>query len=274
MTTQVPLKLVTGGTPKVKEFAATDTIAASNLDASLLTLTGTAAPTNKDLSDPTNKSYDKHWSKRVQSYYNDANATTWTNVGFKAAPTLSSNGGTFVSKNNDPIGQLCRFDTSAVSGNAQGLITASFDYTQRQWNPEWVCTVRTHTAITSACFLVGLFDQNIDALVVAPSTQHCALFRYDTGLDTTGQWSTVTCDGTTPTTNTGAGCAIATATAYTLRLMLKAAAVDFYINDALVFSHTTHLPGSTTNLGFGARVIARSASARGLHVGQVTLLAA
>jgi hypothetical protein len=111
---------------------------------------------------------------------------------------------------------------------------------------------------------------NMDAVGVAPTTQHLAAFRYDTVLDGSAFWRTVTNDGAGPATVNTSSVAVAANTPYVMRVACGAADCKFYINGSLVATHTTTLPGNTTLLLFGARnSLSVAGSARNIKISRI-----
>ncbi len=138
--------------------------------------------------------------------------------------------------------------------------------------PVGTCRLMTDaSAVTSTRLWVGLTSAELGSLAVAPTTQHVAGFRYDTGLDGTAFWRTVTSNGTSATTTTTTT-AIAANTAYELVAEVNSAgtAIRFWINGALVATHTATLPGASTALGCTARLRTLAAASRALRLGRLT----
>jgi hypothetical protein len=143
---------------------------------------------------------------------------------------------------------------------------------QRRWAPYFYARIRTDAAaITSTRLWVGLSDAELGALTAAPTTQNVAGFRYDTGLDGTAFWRTVTCDGTSATTTTTTR-PIAADTDYELIVEANTAgtAVRFWVNGVLAATHTTHLPAATAALAYTARLRTLTTASRALRLGRLT----
>src|SRR5262245_56607885 len=94
------------------------------------------------------------------------------------------------------------------------------------------------------------------------------MFRYDTGVDGTTFW--VATSRLTSTTTTTTSAAIAANTAYTLKIVVNStSSVDFYVDGTNVATHTTNLPGSTTDPYLHPMVRNLAASARTIRFGKV-----
>jgi hypothetical protein len=132
--------------------------------------------------------------------------------------------------------------TSTVS-----LLPSSFGWMSRDARGIWVCRFKTGSDITSIRFWLGLFTAS-PASASDPASHHIAAFRYDTGVDGTAFWRTVTKDGTTINA-AASSIAIAADTIYIFRIELDASAVRFYSGTTLVATHTTNLPTSSQTMG-------------------------
>jgi hypothetical protein len=167
-------------------------------------------------------------------------------------------------------GARVSYTTTAASGVDAGLISP-FGLIQRQWAPYFYARVRTDaSSITSTRLWVGLTDSELAGLAAAPTTQHVAAFRYDTSIDGTAFWRTVTCNGTSATTTTTTS-AIAVDTVYELIIEANSAgtAIRYWVNGVLVSTHTTTLPGAGATLGYTARLRTLAAASRSLRFGRI-----
>jgi len=185
-------------------------------------------------------------NKREMQYLANFNATTKTNVGFGATFTDKTAGTLAASLESDA--SYISYPTTTTSGNASGWTSNAV--ARRDYAPEFVVRLRTDgTAITNSRYWIGLTSADL-AAVGAPTTQHIAAFRYDSALDATARWRSVTANGSSSTvTDLGAtNGTIAANTAYTLRIVLGSSNVEFYINDVLVRTETATLPSGSTNL--------------------------
>lgn len=199
-----------------------------------------------------------HWQRCLRSWLSDPSAATITNQGFLAAPTTSGT----VSSSPGTNRNMIAFTTAGASGDTGGVISAAFTYTRRAYEPTLIQAVRTQASIADVRIWVGFFGASPTGSSTAPA--NTAAFRYDTGVDGTAFWRTVTSDATTPTV-TATSVAIATGTEYVLRIEMSASSVEFFIDDVLVNTHTTNLPVSTTTVGIGAVITALAAAAKGLR---------
>ena len=208
-----------------------------------------------------------YWTRRYCFVYANVALTTATVVGM-AAPTLTPTAAT----NDQTTAPFVKHSTSTTSNNVSGLISANFSQVRRSWEPEFTAEIFTDATMTSICLWIGLFSAALDSNR-APNT-HIAAFRYSTS-DGTAFWRTVTNAGSGAgqvTTTTTA--AIAAGTVYRLRITCANATPDvkFYVNDALVATHTgASLPTSTQLLGYGVRVATLTTAARIISWSNVAL---
>lgn len=200
-----------------------------------------------------------NWSRVLRAWIADpATATTITNLGFPAAPTILGTQSSSPATARD----MDAFTTAASSGATAGVISAVFTYARRAYEPTLVQAVRTQGSIADVRIWVGFFGASPTGSTTAPA--NTAAFCFGTDVHGTNFWRTVTSDATTPNVNTTAA-AIATGVEYVLRIEMSAAAVEFFIDDVLVATHTTNLPVSTTTVGFGAVITTLTAGAKGLR---------
>jgi len=204
------------------------------------------------------------WRRKLISYHNDAGATTIQSVGI-AAPTTE---GTLA--NSDAAnGCAMVFVSGAVNGNSAGLYSA-FTITRRDWLPVFSARVLTHSNIASTRLWLGLFSTDPKSTGAATAI-HCAAIGYDTGIDGTAFWRSITSNGAAET-RTALATAIATSTSYTIRIECQASSVLFYINDVLVRTETSTLPTSTQLLGVALRITTLTGAAKRLHFGRVAMM--
>ncbi|TLK47470.1 ubiquitin-activating E1 FCCH domain-containing protein [Glutamicibacter sp. V16R2B1] len=187
------------------------------------------------------------------------------------APTTA---GTLTSP-SDATGTIIQYETAASTDADAGLISV-MGLSQARHAPHLYAKVRTSSAaVTSTRLAVGLISAEIatsagPATTGSYTTAQGAWLRYDTAVDSTAFWRAVTSSGTNATVTTTTA-AIATDTAYELRVEVNAAgtAVRFWVNEALVATHTTDLPGASTQLGYTARIRTLTAASRQLKVSRV-----
>lgn len=173
-------------------------------------------------------------------------------------------------------GPLVRYTTTAASSVDAGLISP-FGVIQPRWAPYVYARIRTDpSAITSTRLAVGLVSADIagnagPATTGSYSTAQGAWLRYDTGVDGTAVWRTVTSSGTTATVTTTTS-AIVLDSAYELLIEINSAVsqVRFWVNGTLAATHTTNLPSSSAALGYTARLRTLASSARALRLGRLT----
>lgn len=197
-------------------------------------------------------------------------ATTYSSVGMISAPTVTTS--TAVASGDTLTRPYVTIDTAASTNSFCEVITATFGFIRRCWSPTLVVPVRTPATITNVRHWIGFGNQSLNA-VGAPTTQHVAAFRYDTGVDGTVFWRCVTCNGASGVTTTTTAVAYAASTEAVFRIEMDAAVgVSFYIDDVRVALHTTNLPGNTTNMGFASTVTTLNSTAKDQRVGTFTLL--
>ena len=198
----------------------------------------------------------------------NAGATTATNVGFPAAPTLTAT----VTSADDAQAPWLNHATTATAGNSSGVISAAFTYIRPDWSPKFSAYIKTDaTAITTTGYWVGMFSAAPDN-ATAPNI-HAAAFRYYTSVDGTAFWRTVTIAGTgASATVTTTSQSILANTAYQLNIDCTSGSdCKFYINGSLVSTHTTQLPASGQTMGYGARVTALAAAARNIKWSRISV---
>lgn len=183
----------------------------------------------------------------IRQIVKDPGAATATALGL-AAPTLTAT----AASADDTDGMFLGHTTTAVANNPSGMITA-FTQTRRDHSPFLSLRMKTGASITSSRIWAGLFNQSPD-LSTGTTGDHFAAFRRDT-VAGDSNWVAVTNDGGATPTTTDTGKSVAVDTAYDMRIeCIGTTAVAFYINDDLVATHTTDLPGSATLLGIGVRI--------------------
>ena len=187
-----------------------------------------------------------------------------------ALPTVATTNIT-ATADDTAAGPGVAYTTTAASAVDAGLLSA-FGIIQPRWAPYCYTKLTTDaSAITSTRLAVGLVSADIAAGAGPASsgayvTAAGAFFRFDTAVDGTNFWRTVTGDGANCTVTTTTA-AIAANTAYELRIEFDSAnaTVRFYVADTLVATHTTNLPAASTALGTIARLRTLTTSARALR---------
>lgn len=206
--------------------------------------------------------------KREAQELANAGATTLATIGFAAASTKTGT----ITTADDANGIFQKHRTTSVSGNSAGWLSA-FTLTKTDWKPEFNAYVQLDTgAVTNSRYWVGLFSATPVASGV-PNI-HALAFRYDTGVDGTAFWRTVSIAGTGASANvTTTTVAVAINTAYKLRIVVNTTSkVSFYINNVLVAVHTTTLPTSSTLLGYGCQVTTLTAGPHNIRVSRISLI--
>lgn len=207
-----------------------------------------------------------HRVKLIEQYtYAPAGGTGLVTVG-ASAPSIS---GTASNTSGDDA-PMMTYTSAGSSGSANGVVGASFNSTRRAWQPDDSFIVKTPADLTNIRIWVGLASGALDAS--ADPAVHIAALRYDTTVDGTAFFRSVTKDGTTanPTTTS---LAVAANTVYRFRLVLGASAVTFLSSDAdgvetEIAVHTANLPSASAALLWYVRGIPTSASARAIGFGR------
>ena len=185
--------------------------------------------------------------KRQWAIQQNGGLTSFNTIGFLTSPTVN---GTNTSS-NDSDGQWLAYATVAIIDRDAGWISTAFTQVQRQNIPVFDMLVKTGSVladIQNVRIWNGLFSGS--PVASALPALHLAGFRYDTSVDGTAFWRCVTNDGGGVGTVTTTTVAVVQNTSYKFRIdMSSSGNVKFYINDTLVATHTTTLPGSTQNLG-------------------------
>lgn len=193
-----------------------------------------------------------------------------------AAPTVATTNIT-AAADDTATGPKTSYTTTAASGVDAGVISA-FGIVQRAWVPYMYTRISTDAStITSTRLAVGLVSAEIAADAGPAATGAYAVaagawFRYDTGVDGTAFWRTVTSDGTTATVTTTTS-AITANNSYELIIEVNGAgtSIRFWVAGSLVATHTANLPGSSTALGYTARLRTLAAAARALRFSRITI---
>lgn len=173
-------------------------------------------------------------------------------------------------------GPLVKYTTTASSGVDAGVISA-FGLIQPRWAPLFYARVQTDaSAITSTRLVAGLVSAEIASDAGPASTGAYAVaagawLRYDTAVDGTAFWRTVTSSGSNATITTTSA-SIAVDTSYELLIECNSAATSwrFWVGSTLVATHSTNLPSTSAALGYTARLRTLAAAARALRLGRIT----
>lgn len=221
---------------------------AAGAEGEALTAHGAAIPTWEAASGGDPEVYTKRVIQAIAGY----GGTTVYQVGQGA----HSNTGT-VTTADDADGCWHNFATTNVANN-QASVTGSGSSSTRRDHEETLI-VRFKTAASIAVMRLwgaGWTTNWITAGGADTPNLHIAGFRYSTNAGD-ANWMAVTGGaGGLGCTVTDTGIAVAINTVYTFRIVFNTAAADvkFYINDALVATHTTKLPDATTGMNYGVSV--------------------
>lgn len=215
-------------------------IAAANLDGTAATLSMRTLGAGPLQAFPGNRlSCFRQWIK-------NPNDTAFVNVGFVAGPTVTSS--TAAATGDTATRPYLTVDTAATTNSVAKVVSAALNYVRRCFIPILNWPFRTGPSVATVSFWIGFTSASLDA-VATPTTQHVAAFRYDTSVDGTAFWRCITCNGASGVTTTTTSVAVSTATEYNFRIEMDSSNVFFYIDNVLVGTHTTNLPGNTTNVG-------------------------
>jgi hypothetical protein len=136
--------------------------------------------------------------------------------------------------------------TGIIRGNG---ISGAYTGTRKAWTPTFSAGVKYTLDGTQTRIWAGLFSG--DPSTSNTPTVSYAAFRYSIAVDGTAFWRTVTDNGSGSPTVTTTTASIATATRYDLRIEISSSDVKFYVDEVLVSTHTTTLPGTSTDMTWG-----------------------
>lgn len=172
---------------------------------------------------------------------------------------------TTLTDGSDSNGGAATMATSATSGNVAFRRTTAALF-RRDWKTSFHARIRTPATLTNIGIFAGFSATAISSIGTGSDPgAHSALFRYHTAADGTAFWRTVSKDATTLETKTST-VTVAANTVYDVRVDLDLTQALFYINDALVATHSVRLPDLSTRMGMGVAVAAQSAAIRELTV--------
>lgn len=182
---------------------------------------------------------------RVIQLIKEQGTTNLISVGIQA-PT-ETNAGTSVDGTQFGVK---RYITTSTTDDKAGLITPALF--RAGYNADCLGVTSVGNTITNYRFWLACTNTDLGG-VGAPTTQHVAGFRYDTSVDGTAFWRTVSCDGSSNVTTTTTTYAIVAATFYKFRIVFVASGgspseIRFFIDDNLLAIHTANFPGSGTDL--------------------------
>lgn len=160
--------------------------------------------------------------------------------------TPSASGSTAASTDDDGVWITY---TSSASSNTEAGVRDGAVVTRRAHSPTWVTKIKLGATITNVRVVCGLASGIPTTTPYNGDTEaiHAAHFRFSTAAGDTN-WKAVTNNGSGSPTVTDTGVAASASTAYKFKVVLSASDVKFYINDALVATNTTTLPGTSTDM--------------------------
>lgn len=149
------------------------------------------------------------------------------------------------SNHQDAPDAYINYNSAASGGANAGWSESAVGMIQYTRAPVFETWIKTGGNVSDPRYWVGLFSGDPRASA-DPAGLHLAGFRYEPGTDT--NWQACTKDGTTlSTTNTGVTVAINTKHRMVID-MRSGSSILFYIDDVLVATKASNLPGATTNL--------------------------
>lgn len=182
------------------------------------------------------------------------------------APTAAGTG----SSVNDSTGVYISYASAASTNSNAGWSEFTNTLVGTENAPVFYAALMTGSSLATCRLWVGLAAS---ALIASDTPSvHYAAFRYSPAVDGTAFWRCVTDNGSGSPTVTVTTAAIAVSTRYKLRIdATDPASIKFYINDALVATHTTTLPTSSTKLGIEGRLRTLENVAKALALSRVVL---
>jgi hypothetical protein len=204
------------------------------------------------------------WTRQEKQVCKNPGLTTITAAGM-TAPTIDAT----QSNADDADGPWINHACVGTIGFESGVISTFFAC-RRDWLAEFIATVKL-VDVAAVRLWVGLFSSSAYGSSSAPNN-HAAAFRYATDVDGTAFWRCVTIAGTGAATQvTVTNVPAAAGVKHTFRIACGAAAVEFYIDDVRVATHSTVLPGATTYLGYLVKVITLAAAIKNVKWGRLVL---
>ena len=172
-------------------------------------------------------------------------AATLTAVGGTPTHTLTGT----ASDVSDSTGHYVQLSADTALA---GIDIATTECTKTESGPIVTFTIKTGAVLPIATerLWVGLSSASLTT-TDSPTGAHVLAFRYGPTTDGTAFWRAVSNDGGGDTgTTTTSTVAIAAATRYVLTIdATSSSSVTFYVNGALIATHTTNLPTATQALG-------------------------
>ena len=150
---------------------------------------------------------------------------------------------------HDAAGRWARQTSNAALNNRASAISTQDQY-KTGWGGEVQAKLRWNT-ITANRMMFGITSTDLtDDTVPNPTTGHYAFITYDDSVHGTAFFRCYSRDGTTIQT-TVTTTAVTAGTVYRMKIksVNNGASLKFYINDNLVATHATNVPGTNTYLG-------------------------
>ncbi len=186
--------------------------------------------------------------------------------------SVGGGGGTFGGGSPDGVqGVMLGCTTGASQGNDSGFSSNSFNYRVSD-NPRMRAVVRPVNAVADARIFIGLSDQSLATMVGADDpVGNYAGFQFSTDRPDTN-WKCISKDNSVQEIS-DSGVAPGANTLVVLEVeIVSGTHVKFYINGALVATHSTRLPGSTVNLRYIVGLETRTGSTKTLNVGVLRIM--
>lgn len=193
--------------------------------------------------------------------------TTLNNVGFTTAPTATGTATVL----NAPPAQFINYASAAVAASEAGWVSSAFSQTMYQFRPRYKSIMRTGGVITNVRYWMGLFSAT-PATADDPAINGMG-FRYSTVADGTAFWRCWSNDGAGGGTVTVTTVPFTVSTNYVLSIEVSpdGLSIFFYINDLLVATHVTDLPGAAVNMGHVERITTLDAVAKSVALSKVAV---
>jgi len=196
----------------------------------------------------------------VSEIIKNPGATTATLVGILTAPTYTA-----TLSSTDGIDGRWMTHTSGASVNSWTGVLSAYTVLNAATDLEYMTRIKTGSDITAMRYYMGYFSSTpVTGFTARSSTAKVIAFSYDTGLDGTAFWRTVTSNGATWSVQTTTQ-SIATSTAYDLRISCTKvdSSCRFYINGTLQTTHTSGIPAAAApNLGYGNAVLTTNGNSK------------
>jgi hypothetical protein len=171
-------------------------------------------------------------------------------------------------------GPFARAATGGLINQECGWYLGTAQIVQPRWGGELVLHLYIQGVAGSVRIAAGLSDAGVGTvpsiLDATTNARNQAYFSYDTSVDGTAFWRTVTSNAGA-NTRTATTVAIANDTVYTLRISFAAGTYSFYIDDVLTNTHTTNLPTSSTTIGVAFGVKNLAANGSNVNLGKIIM---